>query len=88
MDSLEKMLKLLSALDANKLLVRQAARIELKRTRSGHYRLWLGFPEGITKPEADAADPLLVGQGITANPFGKGGRYGAVTFVDDNEDAD
>lgn len=86
MDNLEKQLKLLSALDANKLLVKDAARIEFKRTKSGHYRLWMGFPEGVPEANLEPVKTLVNGAGVSMNPFGKKGLITAVTFVDDNED--
>lgn len=86
MDSLQKSIKLLTNLDANGLLVRKAQRIELKRTRSGHYRLWMGFPDGIPEDDLTPVKPLLEGEAITMNPFAKKGLVTAVTFLDDNED--
>jgi len=86
MKSLKKQLQLLMDLDANEALTHAADRMEVKRTRSGHFRLYMHFGDGV-KPETMAAvDQLLAGRGITANPFKKGGQVQHITFVDDDED--
>lgn len=87
MESLKKQLQLLQDLDANQLLTHAAGRMEVKRTRSGHFRLYMHFDAGVKPETLKSVADLLNGRGITANPFSKGGTVQHITFVDDLEDA-
>lgn len=83
--SFEKATTLLNRLAAEDLLIPVAQRIELKRVKSGHFRVWFGTPGGV-KQETGTHIHRIAGElGMTANPFGKGGVITAVTFVDDEE---
>lgn len=62
-------------------------RIELKRGKSGHYRVYVACMPG-TPQDADAAVvSAMDGLGITVNAFRKAGRLVTLTLVDDSEDA-
>lgn len=86
MKSLKKQLQLLMDLDANEQLTHNADRMEVKRTRSGHFRLYMHFGSGVKPETMLAVQTLLVNRGITANPFSKAGQVSHITFVDDDED--
>lgn len=87
MQSFSKMLALAAALNDNSVLIPSAQRVELKRTRSGHFRLYIACGANVKYSVMAHLEPLLEGKGITANPFAKAGVVTAVTFLDDNEDA-
>ena len=86
MQSLKKQLQLLTDFDANGMLTHAADRMEVKRTRSGHFRLYMHFGDGVKPETMTSVEQLLNGRGITANPFKKGGQVQHITFVDDDED--
>jgi hypothetical protein len=86
MKSLSKSMQLLTDLNANELLTHAADRMELKRQRSGHFRLYMHFGDGVKPETMGAVETLLNGRGMTANPFKKAGQIQHITFVDDDED--
>lgn len=87
MTNLDKTLKLLSEVDKSTNLLQYADRIELKRQRSGHYRLYVACI-GATKDDA-ATGCLEVGDlcGFSANPYRKAGLLTSVSFADNDEPA-
>lgn len=87
MDSFEKKLKLLTDLAANRLLTPAADRMEIKRQRTGHFRLYMHLGAGVKPDTLTQVEILLDGRGITANPFKKAGEVQHITFLDDDEDA-
>lgn len=86
MKSLEKMLKLMGDLNANDLLTHATDRMEVKRQRSGHFRLYMHFGDGVKPDTMTQVEILLEGRAITANAFKKAGSIQHITFVDDDED--
>lgn len=84
--SFEKATTLLNRLHADGVLVHAAQRIELKRVKSGHFRVWFGTPNGVRMDIAASVHRIAGELGMTANPFAKAGSITAVTFVDDDED--
>lgn len=87
MKSFSKMLEVAASLDANDVLIPSALRVEFKRTKSGHFRLYVACGMGVKYSVMAHLEPLLEGKGVTANPFAKAGVVTAITFVDDTEDA-
>lgn len=87
MKSFSKMLDVAAALDANDVLVPSALRVEFKRTKSGHFRLYVACGQNVKYAVMPRLEQLLEGKGVTANPFAKAGVITAITFVDDTEDA-
>lgn len=86
--SFKKATALLNRLEEDGVLIHAAQRIELKRVKSGHFRVWFGTPGGV-KMETAANIHRIAGElGMTANPFAKAGTITAVTFVDDDESDD
>ncbi len=85
MDNLVKTLKVLARVSGETNLLQYADRIELKRQRSGHYRLYVACiantPLDGEKGTQEAATP----EGFTANPYRKGGFLTSVSFADDEE---
>lgn len=86
MKSFSKMLNVAKSLDDNDVLVPSALRVEFKRTKSGHFRLYIACGAGVKYSVMAHLEPLLEGKGVTANPFAKAGVVTAITFVDDAED--
>lgn len=80
------MLDIAKALDDNDVLVPSALRVEFKRTKSGHFRLYIACGQGVKYSVMAHLEPLLEGKAVTANPFAKAGVVTAITFVDDAED--
>ena len=88
MHSLKLMATVFAMLLEQGLLIPAAQRVEYKRTRSGHWRLYV-VPASNTSPKHIAPVMELVdGTGVTCNPFGAGGKITGVTFVSDEEQAD
>lgn len=87
MKSFSKMLAVAGDLDANDVLVPSAQRVELKRTKSGHFRLYVACGANVKYSVMPHLEKILEGKGVTANPFAKAGVITAITFVDDLEDA-
>lgn len=87
MDSFAKSMDLLNALRSANLIVHAADRLEIKRQRSGHFRLYAHLPGGLPVEKFKQVEPLAIERGMTANPFTKAGQVQHITFVDDDEDA-
>lgn len=85
MDNLKKALTTLDRVSTSTNLLNYADRVELKRQRSGHYRLYIACipntPLAAEKGTQEAATP----DGFTANPYRKGGFLTSVSFADDTE---
>lgn len=86
MDSLKKALEGITRMAEEGLIVSGSERIEIKRTRSGHYRLYVACGAG-QKPEPVAqVKEVLADLDVTVNPFEKAGRLVSLQIVDNNED--
>lgn len=85
MDNLTKTLTVLQSVATKTNLLQYAERVELKRQRSGHYRLYIACIAN-TPDEADAGcSDLAKADGFTANPYRKGGFLTSVSFADNDE---
>lgn len=85
MKSLQLMLSVLSFLTEQGVLIPASSRVELKRTRSGSWRLYVACGPNTKQSHITQVWDTIEGLPVTANPFGAGGVYTAVTFVDDAE---
>lgn len=85
MDNLKKAMSTLTRVATSTNLLNYADRVEFKRQRSGHYRLYVACiantPLEAEKGTQEAASP----DGFTANPYRKGGFLTSVSFADDTE---
>lgn len=85
MDNLTKSLTLLSNIATKSKLLEVADRVELKRQRSGHYRLYVACIANTPTGYADGTDAAAEADGFTANPYKKGGYLTSVSFADNDE---
>lgn len=85
MKSFAKMLAVANKLNDTDLLVPHAERVELKRTRSGHFRLYVACGANVKYTVMPSVMQLVEEMGVTPNPFATAGTLKAVTFVDDDE---
>lgn len=86
MQSLEKALTGIARMAEEGLIVPASERIEIKRTKSGHYRLYVACGAN-QKPEPVAqVKQVLADLNVTVNPFEKAGRLVSLQIVDNDED--
>lgn len=86
MMSLDKALEGIKRMAEEGLIVPASERIEIKRTRSGHYRLYVACGAN-QKPEPVAqVKQVLADLNVTVNPFEKAGRLVSLQIVDNDED--
>lgn len=85
MDNMEKTLKLLGSVATKTNLLAYADRIELKRQRSGHYRLYVACIANTPNDGAAGTDEVGTAHGFSANPYKKGGYLTSVSFADNDE---
>lgn len=88
MKSLQLMSSVFALLLEQGLLIPSAQRVEYKRTRSGHWRLYVVPAVNVTPKHMAPVMELVDGTGVTCNPFGRGGLITGVTFVADEEAGD
>lgn len=86
MQNFEKLLRVTAALVNHPKLLAGAQRVELKRTKSGHGRIYIALGIGIKPVDAHALAAELSTDGVSLNPFVKAGALTAITIVDDDED--
>ena len=79
------MLTLLMQIHAAGAILPKCPRIEIKRTRTNHARLWMGFPQGISPACLPELTVLTDSLDLTANPFGRAGVITAITIVSNSE---
>jgi hypothetical protein len=85
MDNLNKSLNLLGRVSNETHLLLYADRVELKRQRSGHYRLYIACIMDTKAEAAAGCDELAEACGFTANPYKKAGVLTSVSFADNDE---
>jgi len=85
MDNLSKTLNLLGKVQAESNLLEFADRVELKRQRSGHYRLFVACIANTKDEAAGGVIELADNCGFTANPYRKAGTLTSVSFADNVE---
>lgn len=85
MDTLKKSTDLLNKVQSSTNLLQFADRIELKRQRSGHYRLYVACIANTPIDSASGTDEAAEAAGFTANPYRKGGFLTSVSFADNDE---
>ena len=86
MDSLKKALAGIARMAEEGLIVPASERIEIKRMRSGHYRLYVACGANQkTEPVAQVKE-VLEDLDVTVNPFEKAGRLVSLQIVDNDED--
>lgn len=82
------MIDALIALHSHSDTVQLAERIELKRVKSGHFRLYVPVPIGFSKADASQCIACLANLPVSCNPFNAGGRVKSLTITDDSEGND
>lgn len=85
MDSLSKQVTFLGLVADNDAVPRKCSRVELKSVRSGHWRLYMSTPDGVSSDEIEKLRSISKESGIILNTFETGGPVTALTFVDGDE---
>ena len=86
MSNLSKMVSVLHTLTNEGAIVPMAERIELKRVRSGHFRLYIPVHPGLSPKLSETVYNIAEMHNTTPNAFAKAGRLVSVQFVDNDED--
>lgn len=85
MTTQQKSVQLLVNLQDNTELLDHAERVELKRTRSGHWRLFVACLPNTTTAAAEGVDGIANANGYTANPYRRADQLTSVSFADNEE---
>lgn len=85
MDKLKKAMQLLNGLEQETKILEASERVELKRGRSGHYRVFIACLENTPEPALAGVSEVGQSAGYTANPYRKAGHVTSVSFADDDE---
>lgn len=81
MNTLSTFFDCLTALDANSDILQRSARIELKRLRTGHYRLFIALPLDANEATVAMIRTILDERPVTVNAFSVGASVSSVTLV-------
>lgn len=83
--SLAKAITCLQEIHDQEQILHRMLRVELKRVKSGHWRLYLAAMAGVPDELAMSVRALLHDRGVSVNPFGRAGMLSSITIVDDDE---
>lgn len=87
METLKRALSLLERIVEKSPLAGHSERIELKRTRSGHWRIFLACAPNTTTADLENLPEIEDGSGFTANPYRRAQFLNSVSFADNEEPA-